>query len=534
MGIIKKKRVIIYCRVSSDEQRSNTSLGQQERDIRAFAEKRQYIIDKVYKEDHSAKDFERPQWQDMLTYMKRNKSAIDSLLFYDYTRFSRNTSLGFHWHTYLLKNLNIEPQSITQLIDYNIPEYVYTLGIYLSGPQVDNVWRSIKTKNGMIARMQEGTYVHGRLPIGYTRAGKSAQVEHTNDARLIAMAFDMIYHGHSVSEMATRMRAMGIDRGVKAWHKTLRNTYYKGVITNSLLAEPVQATNMMPIVAASVFDRVQDILSGTQRSRASSIDVYALRGFCKCGSCGAELSGYQVNKKQRRGGGYIDKKTIIHYYICNNRKCRTNYSTKKMHEDFTGLIDSFRIDPDLMPVVEAQLTKVLTELNKKTVQANKHLRSRITETKKRIKSLTMKYIDGAIDADTYQDMKYELAETLLQCERLLTPELTVSNPTKQAKILADKLCKMGEVWSEGSIADKNKVQRVVFPEGVSYIKEKREYRTPRVNSIMELISANRSFKTTNAELFNKENPGIMYHSSPMVTSIEPFLNDVQLLLSLCA
>ena len=83
--------VIIYCRVSTDEQaQKGFSLDYQEETLKQYCEKMSYNIVKIYREDHSAKNFNRPEYQKFLTFLKKNKGALDLLLVTSWDRFSRN------------------------------------------------------------------------------------------------------------------------------------------------------------------------------------------------------------------------------------------------------------------------------------------------------------------------------------------------------------------------------------------------------------------------------------------------------------
>lgn len=68
------KNVIIYSRVSSDEQAKGCSLDYQEKTISEYCERAGYHIVKCYKEDYSAKDFEhRKVFQEIMAYCKQHK-----------------------------------------------------------------------------------------------------------------------------------------------------------------------------------------------------------------------------------------------------------------------------------------------------------------------------------------------------------------------------------------------------------------------------------------------------------------------------
>ena len=76
--------VIIYCRVSSDEQTLGASLDVQEERLRKYCNQMGYnIIDNIpYREDESAKTFEkRPVIQGIMSYIRKNKGKVNKLLF---------------------------------------------------------------------------------------------------------------------------------------------------------------------------------------------------------------------------------------------------------------------------------------------------------------------------------------------------------------------------------------------------------------------------------------------------------------------
>ena len=82
--------VIIYCRVSSDEQTLGASLDVQEERLRKYCNQMGYnIIDNIpYREDESAKTFEkRPVIQGIMNYIRKNKGRVNKLLFLQWDRY---------------------------------------------------------------------------------------------------------------------------------------------------------------------------------------------------------------------------------------------------------------------------------------------------------------------------------------------------------------------------------------------------------------------------------------------------------------
>ena len=71
------KKAVIMCRVSSEEQTKGYSLDVQFDALNNYCVRNEIRVLKHFKEDYSAKDFNRPQWKNFMVYAKRNKAEID-------------------------------------------------------------------------------------------------------------------------------------------------------------------------------------------------------------------------------------------------------------------------------------------------------------------------------------------------------------------------------------------------------------------------------------------------------------------------
>ena len=70
-------KVILYTRVSSEEQSRGYSLRDQKDRLDKYCALKNYTIVKHYEEDHSAKTFERPQFKKLLEFIKHNKPSFN-------------------------------------------------------------------------------------------------------------------------------------------------------------------------------------------------------------------------------------------------------------------------------------------------------------------------------------------------------------------------------------------------------------------------------------------------------------------------
>jgi site-specific DNA recombinase len=77
---MKTRKAILYVRVSTDEQaEKGHSLAHQEERLRNYCLLNNIEVVAFFKEDHSAKSFERPQFKRLLEFIKTNKKLADTL-----------------------------------------------------------------------------------------------------------------------------------------------------------------------------------------------------------------------------------------------------------------------------------------------------------------------------------------------------------------------------------------------------------------------------------------------------------------------
>jgi site-specific DNA recombinase len=82
----------LYVRVSTDEQkRQGYSLVEQEERLLKHCEINKIKVTGIFREDYSAKDFNRPEWKALIKTIKKNKSRPrENILFLKWDRFIRS------------------------------------------------------------------------------------------------------------------------------------------------------------------------------------------------------------------------------------------------------------------------------------------------------------------------------------------------------------------------------------------------------------------------------------------------------------
>lgn len=162
------RKADLYIRVSTDEQADKGySQRDQEDRLRKYCELKSISIRNIYVEDHSAKSFNRPEWQKYLSNLRKlkNSKVGTLLLFTKWDRFSRNAGDAYQMINQLRK-LGVTPEAIEQLLDLTIPENKIMLAFYLAAPEVENDRRALNVIHGMRRARKEGRYM-ATAPLGY-------------------------------------------------------------------------------------------------------------------------------------------------------------------------------------------------------------------------------------------------------------------------------------------------------------------------------------------------------------------------------
>ncbi len=150
---------IIYTRVSTDDQaEKGYSLRDQQQRLEKHCEAKGYEIVKHFQDDHSAKTFNRPEFHNLLDFIKKNKGLVKRLVIAKWDGFSRNMELSLNMRTALMK-LGVIVEAMEQPLDESVPENLLMKAFYLAAPQVENARGSLNTTNGMRKALKEGPYV---------------------------------------------------------------------------------------------------------------------------------------------------------------------------------------------------------------------------------------------------------------------------------------------------------------------------------------------------------------------------------------
>ena len=510
---MKKKflNVIIYCRVSSDEQKNNTSLDFQEEQLREYCKRMGFNVIAVYREDYSAKDpdLKRPEMKALYQYCKSHKGEVDKVLFYRWDRYARNVEFALTYKRKFMDELGVEINAIESPIDFNGTEWATMLSIYCGVAHTEDLKISRRTKDGIRATLKAGRYPQ-KAPIGYLNNRISNTETHLikdpKYAPIVEEVFRELAKGlDSVEAIRTKyapllLRRKGMHndgRGMKkdttnhpmskgAFYRMVRNPlYYGGIVVPAYKDEPEEIIQgeHEPIIDKTTFDEVQDVIDGRTRCKpklrkTDKPDLF-LRRHLVCPVCGYGITGaYSTGN----GGKYA-------YYNCCHCK-QVKSRAEKANEIFADFIGTFKPTPEAQEVFEL-IVKDLTEKGKEERKTEcENLQTQISTLDGKITVADDKMLDGKLDMEQYQRIverlkseKQKLSERLDALKRprdtKLEPKLTY------AYSLIDS---MVHYIREAPVEVRCHLIGSIFPEKIEF--DGTKYRTKKLNEVVALIFVN--------------------------------------------
>ena len=479
------RKAIIYVRVSTDEQsEKGYSLAHQEERLRLYCKQQNIEVAGFYKEDHSAKSFDRPAFTQLLTFLKKNKKAVDLLLFLKWDRFSRNAGDAYGMINQLNK-LGVEPQAIEQPLDLNVPENKIMLAFYLAAPEVENDRRSLNVIAGTRRAMKEGRHCTW-APIGYrnirTEENKPIIVP-SKDAHLVRWLFEEVSkQENNVVDIWRMVVTKGLKISRSNVFNMLRNPIYMGnIFLSAYKDEEAMLVRGIhePVISEGLFYMVQDILDGRKPKHPSvhtGKEELPLRGFLMCRKCGAKLTG---SASKGRGGRYF-------YYHCKSA-CGERYRANELNDDFLTELQKTIPKEQAISLFEYIAADHFKKVGKAKSNNLHSIDDAIDKNRARITSALRRMSDEEITPADYRDIKnlYEPEiEKLLKRKQEL--KLVDDNLINYINTVTKGLRTLPVYYQTASLSTKQRIISSMYPEKLVY--ENRTYRTPAINEAVRIIS----------------------------------------------
>jgi site-specific DNA recombinase len=389
-----EKKYFGYIRVSTAKQgERGVSLQEQKDAILQYAQRYGLSIAQWFEERESAAKRGRALFTQMMKQLRRGNAR--GVIIHKIDRSARNlkdwADLGE------LIDAGVEVHFANESLDLN------TRGGRLSADiqavVASDYIRNLReeTKKGFYGRLKQGYYPLP-APLGYLDCGKAKTKEIDPErAQLVAKLFTLYGTGqYSLHRLLDVSGAWGLRNRsgrkltLNGLSTILNNPFYTGLIRIRRTKE-VFTGNHQPLVAKSLFDRVQSILRGKTVVRVVRHN-FAFRKLVRCGPCGYTLIG-ELQK------GHV-------YYRCQRRSCPTTTVREETVDSAVApLVAKLMLDAEELEYVRARVEDAKVHEHTRCEQLLHNARLQLDGIRTRLGRLTHAFIDGTVEKPLFETGK---------------------------------------------------------------------------------------------------------------------------------
>lgn len=458
------EQAIIFARVSTKEQEPNASLKAQKEAMEDYCAKKGLRIVSSYMAIESSTSGKRVVFHEMLDFVKKQKKKT-AIVVHCVDRFQRRFNECVEVENMLTDDkTDIHFCKEGLILTKNSPSsdiMRWDMGILSGKMYVANLRDNVN--RGMNYNWSIGKY-QTKAPVGYLNVNKDIIIDEDR-APLVKKMFEMYATGrHSIKSLHKFAEEMHLcsshtktnkPLGRETIHAMLKNPFYYGEM---VIRGEKMPHNSEPLIAKSLFDKVQEQLSGkaihTQTPEYSSIP-FAFRGLVKCANCGCTISSETHTKKSGR---------VYRYLRCAHSKgnCNQILVSEKVllqqlnDEVFSKLKLTYSIVEPLKKCVQK---KLLEEFEANAVM-KRQITNELNQLNAREQRVKDSFFNGDITREEWQEEKAiivakreELQHTsekyveiskkikttineLLDIASLAYDVMSTANPTQQNKLLS--------------------------------------------------------------------------------------------------
>lgn len=484
-------KCIIWTRVSTKYQEDNGGSLQYQKDCCTdYAKSNRFNVINCFGGSHESAKTPGKFINEMIKYLKKEK-LIKYVIVSQIDRFSRNAGQGITMFNQLLEIgvVIIEATTGLKTSDHN---QRLMLQMKLCMAEWDNANRTDKFTNGRVSCLKSGVYC-GAVPLGYDKEGKSRNRTFTinEDGKLIRKAFEWKLKGMANFQIIEKLKPYGLNLTKQKLHKILTNVFYAGKIKHKMLNYEMIDGNHPAIISYTDFLKVQEIMSGRTGiyKHKKETPQFPLKRHVLCYSDNTPFTAYTVKQKH------------IDYYKCNCVGCKTNVSAKKLHNKYEELLSQYDVPQPLVKVLRDTISKSLCENHTEQMQIINVLKKQKSEKENKLKNCKLRFGMGDIDEEIYimtvEVLQKDIDQITLELSKY---DKDISNLENRINDVLLMCCHLGNMWKQADILTAQKLQNLLFPNGIYWDKEIDGYRTITENAGLAVIrKITESYKTEKEE-----------------------------------
>lgn len=486
-------------RVSTKKQLTEgEGIENQRRGNNEYIRKKGYRFFKEYVLAETADDKARTDFEGVVAEIVANKKRVDVVVFWKVDRISRGGVGAYYTLKALLAKHGIRVEFATEQIDAS-PAGELMESILAASARFENRVRvertigveKILTREGYWCRAAPTGFVNGR-----TKDRKPILLAHPERRQ-----WDMLAYGlqkqltgmYKIGDVASEMREKGFrsNKGNpitrQDWQRLCHKPVYGGLICEKWTDyEFVRAKFDGPITPDQWY-HLQQVLDdrNTIARRLPRQKLHAdfpLRRFLRCPQCGSPVRGYAAVKKN--GGRY-------RYYDCGNKGCRFRVPVAEAHKQFVDLLKEITPTPELLEGFRKIVLETWQEEYRELHSQSNDLQKKVA----RLRGEKQALLDLMKASAENPSLLKELQKDFERVDQALTLATMARSTTEIEEFEAEAvvtLCisfiqNVSELWQKWPVDLQNRLQALVFPEGVSYAALRGEA-NPKLADIYELLA----------------------------------------------
>ena len=396
--------VVIYVRVSTEEQVDGYSLSAQERFCREFAEKRGWEVVGIYSDPgHSGKNDRRPGFQNMLA--DAGQHQFKAILFHKLDRFSRNIENALKYFKEL-SALDITIASVTEDFDFTTAQgrMFFRMMAVFAQWYLENL--SAEVVKGKMEMARRGVH-NGRLPFGYIKNDERKVVIVESEAVIIRQAFELYATGEYTDQTIADFfnQSEYKTRRGRNWSKDtitdfLKNEFFYGKIA---YRDQLWPGRHQPIITKELFDKCMEVRSKhhnrprTFVSKAKSKHPNLLQRIICCAHCERQLRILTVPDSKGPKYGYYQESSRM-----RGLECKFAFKVVRMNiaED---QVFAFLSNILLSEAWQKEIERLVDDMD--TVRQIENRRTQIGE---ELRRLGRTFADGVFSETEYENRRAKL------------------------------------------------------------------------------------------------------------------------------
>ena len=441
------KNVYGYIRVSTKKQGDGVSLEVQKDVITNFAKTKNLNITKWFVEKKSASKGFRPEFSRMMADLY-DKQA-DGFIAHKIDRMMRNRDDWASLNHLIDKDYEIH--SASESINFKEPSGRFVADVQAAQATNYSFNLSREAKKGLYGRLKQGIFPF-RAPLGYLdRGGGKIKAIDRLRAPLIQRAFQLYAQkGLSIRELIETMHKLGLRNwngnkvAKNSMIKILKNPFYIGIMT--VKGESYQGKHK-PIIDISVYNKVQEIMSGKANARVAKHD-FIFRRMLNC-ECGYKL----VGERQK---GHV-------YYRCHTKSCETkSMRESKVSQLIMNFLATINLSDKEKSILFDLVSKNQEQFAIRRKEILKSINLQLGVMKNKLEKITNLLIKDLLSEDQYSIEKQKILskerELLGQRNKVSSEKSHIYQKMQNFLELANSLEKTYEL---GSLSEKRELLKIV-------------------------------------------------------------------------